>query len=64
MKFYPFSQVHLFRMADYHMEVLAKHERMHAKPLARFMVSYRCGDRSDTLGRVATEEYNADVSGL
>ena len=31
-------------MADYYMEVLAKHCRICAKPLARFKVSYRCGD--------------------
>ena len=31
------------------MEVLTKHCRVCAKPLARFKVSYRCADRSEAL---------------
>ena len=51
-------------MADYHMELLTKHCRICAKPLARFKVKYKCADRSDTLERtfgVAIKDNNADM---
>ena len=40
-----YNKNYIIRVADYHMEVLAKHCRICAKPLARFKVSYRWGDR-------------------
>ena len=46
------------------MEVLTKHCRVCAKPLARFKVSYRCADRSEVLGRtfgLSVKEDNPDV---
>ena len=51
-------------MDDYHMEVLTKHCRVCAKPLARFKVSYRCADRSEALGKtfgLSVKEDNPDV---
>ena len=46
------------------MEVLTKHCRVCAKPLARFKVSYRCADRSEALGRtfeLSVKKDNPDV---
>ena len=46
------------------MEVLTKHCRVCAKPLARFKVSYRCADRSEALGKsfgLSVKEDNPDV---
>ena len=54
----------LIRMADYHMELLTKHRRICAKPLARFKMEYKCADRSDALERifgVAIRDDNADM---
>ena len=54
----------IFRMADYHKEILANHCRVCAKLLAKFKMSYRCADKAVELEKVFSIVVSSDTPPL